>query len=48
VLYGPEHRFAVLNSHPGLRIDMALPLEFGNITEPTVNPTYPESKRARA
>ena len=27
VLYGENHRFAVLNSHPGLRIDMALPLE---------------------
>jgi len=27
VLYGDNHRFAVLNSHPGLRIDMALPLE---------------------
>jgi len=27
VLYGEHHRFAVLNSHPGLRVDMALPLE---------------------
>jgi len=27
VLYGPTHRFAVLNSLPGLRIDMAVPLE---------------------
>jgi hypothetical protein len=27
VLYGARHRFVVLNSHPGLRIDMALPLE---------------------
>jgi two-component system, LytTR family, sensor kinase len=27
VLYGENHRFAILNSHPGLRIDMALPLE---------------------
>jgi LytS/YehU family sensor histidine kinase len=27
VLYGENCRFAVLNAHPGLRIDMALPLE---------------------
>src|SRR3984885_471325 len=27
VLYGENCRFAVLNSHPGLRVDMALPLE---------------------
>jgi two-component system, LytTR family, sensor kinase len=27
VLYGANYRFAVLNSHPGLRVDMALPLE---------------------
>ena len=49
VLYGEDHRFAVLNSHPGLRIDMALPLEIASVTaEPTVNQTFPESKRARA
>ena len=48
VLYGPNHRFAVLNSHPGLRIDMALPLEVASpTTEPAEQP-YPESKRARA
>jgi two-component system LytT family sensor kinase len=29
VLYGEKCRFAVLNSHPGLRVDMALPLERG-------------------
>jgi hypothetical protein len=34
VLYGENHRFAVLNSHPGLRIDMALPLEMA--MEPSV------------
>jgi LytS/YehU family sensor histidine kinase len=28
VLYGERCRFTVLNSHPGLRVDMALPLEF--------------------
>jgi hypothetical protein len=39
----------VLNSHPGLRIDMALPLEIATVTaEPTVNQAFPESKRARA
>jgi two-component system, LytTR family, sensor kinase len=27
VLYGQQHRFAILNSRPGLRIEMALPLE---------------------
>ena len=27
VLYGDNCRFAVLNSHPGLRVEMALPLE---------------------
>ena len=27
VLYGENCRFAVLNSSPGLRVDMALPLE---------------------
>jgi len=27
VLYGENCRFAVLNAHPGLRIEMALPLE---------------------
>jgi len=48
VLYGQNHRFAVLNSHPGLRIDMALPLEVASpTTEPAEQP-YLESKRARA
>jgi sensor histidine kinase YesM len=27
VLYGEHHRFAVLNSHPGMRIEIGLPLE---------------------
>ena len=45
VLYGENHRFAVLNSHPGLRIDMALPLE----TAPaTVEPAPDMPQRARA
>jgi two-component system, LytTR family, sensor kinase len=50
VLYGESHhRFAVLNSHPGLRIDMALPLELNpTVPEASVAQTFPESKRARA
>ena len=28
VLYGERCRFAVLNAHPGVRVEMALPLEF--------------------
>jgi len=32
VLYGDNCRFAVLNAHPGLRVDMALPLEFAAAT----------------
>ena len=32
VLYGGNYRFAVLNTHPGLRVDMALPLEFAAAT----------------
>jgi hypothetical protein len=28
VLYGDNCRFAILNAHPGLRVEMALPLEF--------------------
>jgi hypothetical protein len=27
VLYGGNYRFAVLNQSPGLRVDLALPLE---------------------
>ena len=27
VLYGDNYRFAVLNSRPGLRVELALPLE---------------------
>jgi two-component system LytT family sensor kinase len=29
VLYGERHRFAVLNSHPGTRVEIALPLSTG-------------------
>src|SRR3569833_306886 len=48
VLYGEHHRFAVLNSHPGLRIDMALPLELARPESAPDHQPYPESKRARA
>lgn len=45
VLYGEHHRFAVLNSHPGLRVDMALPLEM----EPSLpSESRPVSEVARA
>ena len=48
VLYGQAHRFAVLNSHPGLRIDMALPLEIAPPSTEQAGQPYPESKRVRA
>jgi two-component system, LytTR family, sensor kinase len=47
VLYGANHRFAVLNSHPGLRIDMALPLEIAQPLPFDPEP-QPVSKVARA
>jgi sensor histidine kinase YesM len=34
VLYGEKHRFAVLNSHPGMRIEIGLPLEQAEATTP--------------
>ena len=43
VLYGDNHRFAVLNSHPGLRVDMALPLEIA-----AAGQTQPVHRRAAA
>jgi two-component system, LytTR family, sensor kinase len=49
VIYGENHRFAVFNNHPGLRIDMALPLETARaVDEPGTQQAYPESTRARA
>jgi len=53
VLYGESHRFAALNSHPGLRIDMALPLELAPApTEPASDQPHrekaAESERVRA
>jgi two-component system, LytTR family, sensor kinase len=47
VLYGPNHRFSVMNSLPGLRIDMALPLEFGE-AEPLPAPRSSASVAWRA
>jgi two-component system, LytTR family, sensor kinase len=50
VLYGTNYRFAVLNSHPGLRVDMALPLEMaGSAESPAQRPAPPRlSGGARA
>jgi sensor histidine kinase YesM len=48
VLYGENHRFAVLNSHPGLRIDMALPLEISTEIGPQSEPRSSVSEVARA
>jgi signal transduction histidine kinase len=44
VLYGDNYRFAVLNSHPGVRVDMALPFETASREEAaprTAEPRYP-------
>jgi hypothetical protein len=50
VLYGENCRFAVLNSHPGLRIDMALPLELAAGGEPAAaaEATGERARSARA
>ena len=48
VLYGDNYRFAVLNSHPGLRIDMALPLEIGPQSVPQTDPRPSLTEVARA
>jgi LytS/YehU family sensor histidine kinase len=36
VLYGDNHRFSVANANPGLRVDMALPLELAEPGHETV------------
>jgi two-component system, LytTR family, sensor kinase len=44
VLYGENYRFAVLDSHPGVRVEMALPLETATREEATARaaePRYP-------
>jgi hypothetical protein len=48
VLYGEHHRFAVLNSHPGLRVDMALPLELAPESSPESTSRPAASEVARA
>jgi sensor histidine kinase YesM len=48
VLYGEHHRFAVLNSHPGLRVDMALPLELAPEPSPESTSRPAASEVARA
>ena len=47
VLYGENYRFAVLNSHPGVRVEMALPLELATREEAarTSGPRYPRPVR---
>jgi two-component system, LytTR family, sensor kinase len=49
VLYGEHHRFAVLNSHPGMRIEIGLPLEKAEVSKdrPVISPPQATSS-ARA
>jgi hypothetical protein len=46
VLYGENCRFAVLNCHPGVRVDMALPLEIAAATADTSAPQPSAPARA--
>jgi hypothetical protein len=39
VLYSEKHRFAVLNSHPGMRIEIGFPLERATTSPSTPKPT---------
>ena len=48
VLYGVNHRFAVINSVPGLRVDMALPLELGEPEQPAASRPKVSSTPVRA
>jgi two-component system, LytTR family, sensor kinase len=41
VLYGEHHRFAVLNSHPGMRIEIGLPLERAEVSKDRSFPPPP-------
>ena len=45
VLYGENCRFSVANCHPGVRVDMALPLETAEVTGEAArsHPTFPSS-----
>jgi len=47
VLYGENCRFAVLNSNPGLRIDMALPLEIAPASNDAPGTRQPQPPRLR-
>ena len=43
-LYGERHRFAVLNSHPGVRIEIGLPLERAEAPTPERLKTPPPAR----
>ncbi|MGH8296092.1 MAG: sensor histidine kinase [Steroidobacteraceae bacterium] len=45
VLYGDSFRFAVLDSHPGLRVEMALPLETAAHEETAARAAEPRYRR---
>jgi two-component system, LytTR family, sensor kinase len=45
VLYGENYRFAVLNSQPGVRVEMALPLEASTREEASPRATEPRFPR---
>ena len=47
VLYGDNYRFVVLNSRPGLRVDMALPLETAAREQEEAAPTTAEARQPR-
>src|SRR5689334_376506 len=44
VLYGERHRFAVLNSHPGMRIEIGLPLEKAEVSSPERRKAAPPTR----
>jgi two-component system, LytTR family, sensor kinase len=44
VLYGERHRFAVLNSHPGMRIEIGLPLEKAEVAAPERLKSHPATR----
>jgi two-component system, LytTR family, sensor kinase len=48
VLFGDKYRFAVLDSHPGVRVELALPFETSTLEEATprvAEPHYPRPAR---
>ncbi len=48
VLYGSNHRFAVMNSLPGLRVDLALPLELAPAQAHAAESNKPAAAAVRA